>query len=100
MAETNLVTIKQIATRIYYIRGIKVMLDRDLAELYEVETRVLNQAVKRQIKRFPDDFMFQLSKAEFKNLKSQFVISKFGVKSALDSIKYHTRVKSRLDPFI
>jgi DNA-binding PadR family transcriptional regulator len=51
------------------------MLDRDLAELYKVETKVLNQAVKRNIKRFPSDFMFQLSKEEFENWRSQFVTS-------------------------
>jgi len=55
-----------------------VILDRDLAELYEVETRVLNQAVKRNIKRFPKDFMFQLTKDEFKILKSQIVTSRWG----------------------
>ena len=53
----------------------RVMLDFDLAEMYEVETRVLNQAVKRNLKRFPADFMFQLSSSEFENLKSQFVTS-------------------------
>ncbi len=58
------------------IRGKHVMLDRDLAVLYRVETRVLNQAVKRNIERFPEDFMFQLTKEEFENWKSQFVISK------------------------
>ncbi|WP_304511558.1 ORF6N domain-containing protein, partial [Desulfobacula sp.] len=57
MIENSVATIEQITTRIYHIRGTKVMLDRDLAMLYEVETRVLNQAVKRQAKRFPDDFM-------------------------------------------
>lgn len=74
----NLITLEDIAKRIYFIRGIKVMLDRDLAELYEVETRVLNQAVRRHMKRFPEDFMFQLTKTEFNNLKSQFVISSWG----------------------
>ena len=61
---------------IYTIRGQKVMLDSDLAQLYEVETRVLNQAVKRNIDRFPAHFMFQLTKEEFDFLISQFVISK------------------------
>lgn len=61
--------------KIYEIRGQKVMLDWDLAELYQVETRVLNQSVKRNIKRFPSDFMFQLTKEEFDNLMSQIVIS-------------------------
>ena len=60
------------------IRGVKVILDFDLACMYEVETRVLNQAVKRNIKRFPADFLFQLTKEEFKNLKSQFVTSSWG----------------------
>nr|WP_231490451.1 ORF6N domain-containing protein [Pedobacter sp. Leaf170] len=61
--------IKSIQNRIYEIRGVRVMLDFDLVVLYEVETRVLNQAVKRNIQRFPDDFMFQLTKLEFENLK-------------------------------
>lgn len=65
----------KIASRIYLLRGKKVMMDRDLAELYGVETRVLNQAVKRNKDRFPEDFMFQLTKTEFENWISQFVIS-------------------------
>jgi hypothetical protein len=64
-----------IINKIYVIRGKKVMIDRDLAELYNVETRVLNQAVRRNEKRFPDDFMFQLSKDEMEIWKSQIVIS-------------------------
>lgn len=64
-----------VMNRIYLIRGQKVMLDRDLAEMYGVETRILNQAVKRNIERFPKDFMFQLSHKEFENWKSQIVIS-------------------------
>jgi ORF6N domain len=67
-----------IINKIYLIRGKKVMLDRDLAELYGVETRVLNQAVRRNERRFPDDFMFQLTEGEVKNLKSQNVISSWG----------------------
>ena len=67
-----------IQSKIYEIRGQKVMLDFDLAEMYEVETRVLNQAVKRNIRRFPDGFMFQLTVNEWDNLKSQFVISRWG----------------------
>jgi hypothetical protein len=62
---------------IYEIRGQKVMLDSDLAKLYEVELRTLNQAVKRSTERFPSDFMFQLSKKEWENLRSQFVISSY-----------------------
>ena len=64
-----------IVEKIYIIRGQKVMLDRDLAEMYGVEVRVLNQAVKRNSIRFPEDFMFQLTKEEFKSLISQIVIS-------------------------
>ena len=64
-----------IKDKIYTIRGVQVMLDRDLAELYGVETRILNQVVKRNIKRFPKSFMFQLDKTELKNWKSQIVIS-------------------------
>jgi hypothetical protein len=67
-----------IKSKIFEIRDQKVMLDFDLSELYEIETRVLNQAVKRNINRFPQDFMFQLNKFEFANLKSQFVISRWG----------------------
>ena len=63
---------------IYEIRGQKVMLDFDLARLYQVETKVLNQAVRRNIKRFPEDFMFQLDNKEFANLKSQIVTSSWG----------------------
>ncbi len=62
-------------TRIYLIRGHNVMLSEDLAELYGVSTRALNQAAKRKRTRFPEDFMFQLARGEFENLKSQFVIS-------------------------
>ncbi len=65
-----------IIEKIYVIRGMKVMLDRDLAEMYGVPTFRLNEAVKRNITRFPDDFMFQLSEVEFKSLISQFAISK------------------------
>lgn len=64
--------------KIYFIRGLSVMLDSDLAELYDVETHVLNQAVSRNSDRFPGDFMFQLTKDEWANLKSQFVMSSWG----------------------
>ena len=64
-----------ITNKIYLIRNQKVMLDRDLAELYQVETRVLKQAVKRKLNRFPEDFMFELTKNEFENWRSQFVTS-------------------------
>ena len=70
--------LQTIQSKIYEIRGQRVMLDKDLAELYQVETRVLNQAVKRNIERFPEDFMFQLSSEEWQILKSQIVISSWG----------------------
>jgi len=63
---------------IFLIRGGNVMLDRDLAELYGVKTKSLNLAVKRNINRFPNDFMFQLSKEEFANLRFQFETSRWG----------------------
>jgi len=69
---------ERIERLIIVVRGRKVMLSTHLAELYDVEPRVLVQAVKRNLDRFPQDFMFQLSKAEFTNLKSQFVISNWG----------------------
>ena len=65
-----------ILSKIYLVRGQKVMLDRDLAELYGVETRVLKQAVRRNRKRFPDDFMFEMNKEELGVWRSQFVMSK------------------------
>ena len=61
--------------KIYTLRGKQIMLDEDLAELYEVETKVFNQAVKRNSERFPDDFIFQLTKEEYENLRSQIVTS-------------------------
>ncbi len=69
------ITINQIENRIYTIRGIQVMLDSDLAEMYDVETKVLNQAVKRNLDRFPNEFRFQLTKDELDNLRSQIVTS-------------------------
>lgn len=65
----------QVKNKIYEIRGRKVMLDRDLADMYGVETRVLNQAVKRNLERFPEDFMFKLSQDEVEIWKSQIVMS-------------------------
>lgn len=67
-----------VISKIYFIRDQKVMLDSDLAELYEVETRVLNQQVKRNIDRFPDDFMFQLSEIEWETLKLQNATPSWG----------------------
>lgn len=79
----EIIPIEIIEGRIYTIRNQKVMLDQDLAELYGVETRILVQAVKRNIDRFPEDFMFQLSKNEYDRLRSQFVISKKGGRTYL-----------------
>lgn len=76
--------IQSIQNRIYAIRGERVMLDLDLASLYEVETRVLNQAVKRNSKRFPIDFMFQLTKAEFEQMRFQ-----------MDNLKAHDPLRSQ-----
>src|ERR1700712_2437327 len=70
--------IQSIQNRIYEIRGERVMLDRDLAALYETETKALNLAVKRNLKRFPVDFMFQLTKEEFNGLRFQIETSKNG----------------------
>ncbi|NQU18232.1 MAG: ORF6N domain-containing protein [Candidatus Saganbacteria bacterium] len=83
---TNLIPIERVENKIYLIRGQKVMLDKDLAELYGVGTKVLNQAVRRNMKRFPFDFMFSLTRQESlswsqivtSSLRSQFVTSKRG----------------------
>ena len=70
--------LQRIKSLIFEVRGHQVMLDEDLAKIYQVETRVLNQAVKRNIDRFPQEFMFQLTGEEFQNLKSQIVTSSWG----------------------
>ena len=74
----NTISVEVIATKIFEIRGRKVMLDRDLAALYGVKTFRLNEQVRRNIKRFPEDFMLQLAKEEFTNLISHFAISSWG----------------------
>jgi hypothetical protein len=81
MSDTNnklVIPDEIIMTKIYFIREQKVMIDSDLAELYGVETRRLNEQVKRNISRFPVDFMFQLTESEFDNLKSQIATSSWG----------------------
>jgi hypothetical protein len=81
MAEASLsvaITEEKILNKIYHIRGHKVMLDKDLAELYDVPTKRLNEQVKRNIGRFPADFMFQLTEEEFENLRSQIATSSWG----------------------
>jgi len=65
-----------IMDKIYFIRGRKIMLDRDLAELYGVETKRLKEAMRRNISRFPEDFMFEMDKDEFENWRTQFASSK------------------------
>jgi len=85
---SNLIPDETIVSKIYLIRGQKVMLDRDLAELYGVKTFVLNQAIKRNIERFPEDFMFTLTRDEIMRI-SQFVIS-FRFKS--NTLKYSKNV--------
>ncbi len=84
--EESIVPLERVEQAIYLIRGHKVMLDRDLATLYDVETKVLNQAVKRNIKRFPSDFMFELTREEITRM-SQIVTS-----SERPDIKYSKRV--------
>ncbi|MFM2385638.1 MAG: hypothetical protein RL660_395 [Bacteroidota bacterium] len=74
----NILEEQKIINNIYLIRGEKVMLDKDLANLYGVETKVFNQAIKRNIERFPQDFMFELKQKEWENLRSQIVTSSWG----------------------
>ena len=78
MASKSLLPLELIEKRIYLIRNQKVMMDTHLAELYGVETKILNKAVSRNLERFPDDFMFQISKEEWNSLKFQFGTSKKG----------------------
>ena len=75
---SGIIPIENITGLIYLIRGKKVMLDRDLANLYGVETKRLKEQVKRNIERFPEDFMFELSKKEYENLRSQIATSSWG----------------------
>ena len=78
MVEQILLLDENVTDKIYFVRNHKVMLDSDLAELYDVETRVLNQAVNRNMERFPKDFMFQLTEDEWSGLISQIATSKNG----------------------
>src|ERR1051326_1591482 len=74
----SVLPLEVIERKIYIMRGEKVMLDSDLAELYQVQTKVLNQAIRRNRNRFPEDFMFQLTAEETENLRSQIVTSSWG----------------------
>lgn len=92
--ETAMVTLDQVERRIYLIRGQKVMLDSELAELYGVTTGRMNEQVRRNIERFPDDFMLQLTRDEFDNLISQFATSSsrnYGGRRKLPLVFHGTR---------
>lgn len=80
--------LQKIESKIYDVRGLKVMLDFDLAELYEVETKVLNQAVKRNRSRFPERFMFRLNISEWKIMRSQFVTASGQRKRNISSLPF------------
>jgi hypothetical protein len=88
----------QIRNKIYEIRGWKVMLDRDLAEMYQVETRRLNEVVKRNIKRFPADFMFQLTKEEFEKVKEN-LMSQNGTSSWKSQIEISNPTENLMSHF-
>ena len=86
MSDKLIIPDEVVISKIYYIRDQKVMLDSDLAELYEVETRVLNQQVKRNLDRFPEDFMFQLTELEWETLKSQNATPSWGGRRKLPNV--------------
>jgi phage regulator Rha-like protein len=86
---------EEIISRIYFVRGQKVMLDYDLAELYEVETRVLNQSIKRNANRFPEDFMFRLTLKEWNLMMSQTVISSAQVSDKQQVMKSQNVISSQ-----
>ena len=89
--DSQSVSLAEIQARIFMIRGVQVMLDRDLAILYHVATKALNQAVKRNIRRFPERFMFQLTKEEFEHWKSQIVTSNIYSQEEIDALKMGAR---------
>ena len=93
---SSLIPIQIIEQKIFLFRGLKVMLDADLATLYGVETKALTRAVRRNLDRFPDDFMFLLTDAEFKTLRRHFGTSK----SAADSGETETRGGRRYLPYV
>ncbi len=80
ISELSIIKVSEetIVDKIYVFRGVKVMLDKDLAEMYGVEVKRLNEAVKRNLSRFPEDFMFKLTDNEWQNMKSQFATSSSG----------------------
>jgi len=98
-SNNKLDTLQEIEDRIFTIRGVQVMIDRDLAEIYEVETRVINQAVKRNSERFPERYMFQLTKEEqqyYDSLRSQFVILKNNEEPSRSQIATLDNLKSQI----
>ena len=88
MKDEIITTQKQIENQIYAIRGVQVMLDSDLAEIYNVPTGRLNEQVKRNLERFPDDFMFQLTQSEWDNLKSQIATTSLRSQNASLKIQF------------
>ena len=95
---TELMTVDNICNRVYVIRGQQVMLGKDLAEIYGYEVKKLNQQVKRNIERFPEDFMFRLSNGEIDSVRSQFVTSRkriFLLDRKADVDIYHTHLQSK-----
>ena len=94
---SKLVPVESIISKIVYLRGEKVLLDRDLAEMYSVETKQLKRAVRRNISRFPEDFMFELSKEEYQLLRSQFGTLKRGItRIKPQNPRKDTKIKYRL----
>ena len=83
---------ENISKKIYLIRDQKVMLDRDLTEVYQVETKQLKRQVRRNIERFPEDFMFELTNTEYENLRSQFGTSSWGGRSEESRINYNKKI--------
>ena len=94
---TTIVPTESIVSKILFFRGEKALLDRDLADLYGIGTKVLKQAVKRNIKRFPDDFMFELTKEENQSLRSQNVTLKR--RQHREELYHLLEVRSKLDAF-
>jgi hypothetical protein len=93
MDQDRSISVEVVATKILLVRGRKVMLDKDLAQLYGASSKVLNQAVKRNLSRFPEDFMFQLTKEEVESLRSQFVTLNEQVANEQDRTKRGRHLK-------
>ena len=93
--DNQIIVLQQIQNRIFTFRGVQVMVDRDLAELYQVETKVFNQAVKRNFNRFPEKFRFQLTEDEWNSLRSQFVTLKNEQKLRLQNVTSSQRGRHR-----